>query len=52
MNWVLSKNKFPMFYVELRDKIHYYEAIEKGDKGDDEAICTLHYLDINATIYI
>ena len=42
MNWVLSKNKFPMFYVELRDKIHYYEAIEKGDKGDDEAI--VHYI--------
>jgi Fic family protein len=42
MNWILMKNKFPMFYVELRDKIHYYEAIEKGDKGKDEAI--IHYI--------
>jgi len=38
MNWILMKNKFPMFYVELRDKIHYYEAIEEGDKGNDEVI--------------
>ncbi|MBN1860840.1 MAG: Fic family protein [Candidatus Thermoplasmatota archaeon] len=42
MNWILMKNKFPMFYVELRDKIHYYEAIEEGDKGNDEAI--VHYI--------
>lgn len=42
MNWILMKNKFPIFYVELKDKIHYYEAIEKGDKGDDEAI--VHYI--------
>ena len=42
MNWVLMKNKFPMFYVELRDKIHYYEAIEDGDKGNDAAI--IHYI--------
>ena len=38
MNWILMKNKFPMFYVELRDKIHYYEAIEEGDKGNDTKI--------------
>jgi Fic family protein len=42
MNWILMKSKFPMFYVELRDKIHYYEAIEKGDKGNDETI--VHYI--------
>ncbi|MBN1860877.1 MAG: Fic family protein [Candidatus Thermoplasmatota archaeon] len=42
MNWILMKNKFPMFYVELRDKIHYYEAIEDGDKGNDETI--IHYI--------
>jgi Fic family protein len=42
MNWILTKNKFPMFYVELRDKIHYYETIEEGDKGNDEAI--VHYI--------
>ena len=38
MNWIFMKNTFPMFYVELRDKINYYEAIEEGDKGIDEAI--------------
>jgi cell filamentation protein, protein adenylyltransferase len=42
MNWILMKNKFPMFYVELRDKINYYETIEEGDKGKDEAI--VHYI--------
>ncbi|MFH1702065.1 MAG: Fic family protein [Nitrospirota bacterium] len=41
MNWVLMKNEFPMFYVELRDKIKYYEAVEEGDKGNDKAI--VHY---------
>lgn len=42
MNWILMKNKFPMFYVELRDKINYYEAIDEGDKGNDEVI--VHYI--------
>jgi len=42
MNWILMKNTFPMFYVEQRDKIHYYEAIEEGDKGNDETI--IHYI--------
>jgi len=42
MNWILMKNTFPMFYVEQRDKIHYYEAIEEGDKGNDEMI--VHYI--------
>ncbi len=42
MNWILTKNKFPMFYVELRDKIKYYEAIEEGDKGNENAI--VHYI--------
>jgi hypothetical protein len=36
------KNKFPMFYVELKDKINYYKAIEEGDKGKDGAI--VHYI--------
>jgi len=42
MNWILIKNKFPMFYVELRDKIHYYETIEDGDKGNDATL--IHYI--------
>jgi Fic family protein len=42
MNWILMKNKFPMFYVELKDKINYYKAIEEGDKGKDGAI--VHYI--------
>jgi len=42
MNWILLKNNIPMFYIELRDKKHYYDAIEKGDKGDDEAF--VHYI--------
>jgi len=42
MNWVLMKNKFPMFYIESKDKINYYKAIEEGDKGKDEEI--VHYV--------
>lgn len=42
MNWILMKNNLPMFYIELKDKINYYKAIEEGDKGIDEAI--VHYI--------
>jgi Fic family protein len=42
INWILMKNKFPMFYIEVSDKINYYEAVEEGDKGNDEAI--VHYI--------
>lgn len=42
MNWLLMKNKFPIFYIELRDKINYYKAVEEGDKGDDSVI--IHYI--------
>jgi fido (protein-threonine AMPylation protein) len=38
MNWILMKNKLPMFYIELRDKIKYYEVVEEGDRGNDKAI--------------
>ncbi|MHA1916955.1 MAG: Fic family protein [Candidatus Ranarchaeia archaeon] len=42
MNWILMKNKFPMFYIDQRDKIKYYDVIEDGDKGNDEVI--VHYI--------
>ena len=42
MNWILLKNNFPMFYVETKDKINYYDAIEEGDKGNDKSI--VHYV--------
>ena len=42
MNWFLMKSKFPIFYIELKDKIKYYEAVEEGDKGNDDAI--VHYI--------
>ncbi|MBN1786211.1 MAG: Fic family protein [Candidatus Methanofastidiosa archaeon] len=42
MNWILMKSNFPMSYIELRDKIKYYDAVEEGDKGNDEAI--VHYI--------
>lgn len=35
MNWILLKRRYPMFYIENREKIRYYKAIEAGDKGDD-----------------
>jgi len=42
MNWLLMKNGFPMSYIELRDKVNYYKAIEEGDKGNDGEI--VHYI--------
>jgi Fic family protein len=42
MNWILMRSDFPMFYVEMKDKMKYYEAIEEGDKGSDEAV--VHYI--------
>jgi len=35
MNWILMKKKYPLFYIENREKIKYYKALEAGDKGDD-----------------
>ncbi len=31
-----------MFIIDLKDKINYYKAIEKSDKGNDEEI--VHYI--------
>lgn len=42
MNWILMKKKYPLFYIELKDKINYYNAVEKGDKGNDSEI--VHYI--------
>lgn len=42
INLMLMKNKFPMFYIEVRDKIKYYKVVEEGDKGNDGAI--VHYI--------
>jgi Fic family protein len=35
MNWILMRKGYPMFYIDNKDKIKYYHAIEEGDKGDD-----------------
>jgi Fic family protein len=35
MNWILSRKKYPMFYIENKEKVGYYQAIEEGDKGND-----------------
>ncbi|MFH1977842.1 MAG: Fic family protein [Candidatus Aenigmatarchaeota archaeon] len=42
MNWILMRSDFPMVYIELKDKAAYYDAIEQGDKGKDDAI--VHYI--------
>jgi Fic family protein len=34
MNWILQKSGYPMLYIENRDKLRYYEAIEAADKGN------------------
>jgi len=38
MNWILLRSGHPMLYIEARDKIHYYEAIEAADRGDQKPI--------------
>ena len=35
MNWILMRKGYPMFYIDNKEKIRYYQAIEEGDKGDD-----------------
>ncbi len=42
MNWILMINKFPMVYIEFRDKINYYKAVEEGDNGHDDVM--VHYI--------
>ena len=42
MNYLLSKNRFPMLYIEMKDKINYYKAIEDGDRGNDAVF--VHYI--------
>ena len=42
MNWILLKYKFPLVYIELRDKLNYYNAIEQGDIGNDAIF--VHYI--------
>ncbi len=34
MNWILLKKGYPMFYIETKKKIHYYNALEAADKDD------------------
>lgn len=42
MNWILMKKKFPTFFIDLRDKISYYDVVVEGDKGNDHVI--VHYI--------
>lgn len=42
LNWLLNKKGFPTLFIELKDKVNYYKAIEEGDKGDDHVF--VHYL--------
>ncbi|MFH0862720.1 MAG: Fic family protein [Candidatus Altiarchaeota archaeon] len=35
MNWILMRKGYPMAYIDNKEKIRYYHAIEEGDKGDD-----------------
>ncbi len=34
MNWILLKKGYPMFYIETKKKIHYYNALEAEDKDE------------------
>ena len=38
MTWSLMINKFPMVFIEFRDKINYYKAVEEGDNGNDDVM--------------
>jgi len=37
MNWVLLRGGYPTFYIENRDKLNYYKALEEADRGNPGA---------------
>ena len=49
MNWILVKNKFPMFYIELRDRIKYYDAVERDRDNYEEIVNYITKVLMNST---
>lgn len=34
-NFILQKNNYPMFFIDVKDRRKYYEALDKSDAGDE-----------------
>jgi len=34
-NFILQKNGYPMFFIDVKDRRKYYEALDKSDVGDE-----------------
>ena len=43
MNYVLNKNEYPMLIIEYKNRISYYNALEKSNVNNDENIFTLWF---------
>ncbi|UCF49336.1 MAG: Fic family protein [Thermoplasmatales archaeon] len=43
MNYVLNKNGYPMSIIEYKNRISYYNALEKSNVNNDENIFTLWF---------
>ena len=37
-NFILRKNGYPMFFIEVKDRRKYYEALDKSDLGDERIL--------------
>ena len=35
-NFILQKNGYPMFFIDVKDRRKYYEALDKSDGGDEK----------------
>ena len=40
MNWILIKNKFPMFFIPFEKREEYYLALEEADKSNSKKYAT------------
>ncbi|MBI5065401.1 Fic family protein [Candidatus Woesearchaeota archaeon] len=36
-NFILQKNGYPMFFIDVKDRRKYYEALDKSDVGDERS---------------
>ena len=40
-NFILYKNKYPMFIIDFNNRREYYEALDKSDKGNEKDFISL-----------
>src|SRR3989338_14340 len=40
-NFILKKNGYPMFFIDVKDRRKYYEALDKSDAGNERSFVKL-----------